>query len=57
MINPPEIPKTPWVKTTLKQSLKYILINYGLTKPKIITAIAQLKVPNIKAARWKKQIL
>ena len=57
MINPPKILKTPWIKTTLKQSLKYILINYGLTKPKIITAIAPLKVPNIKAAQWKKQTL
>ena len=41
----------------MKQSLKYILNNYGLTKPKIITAISPLKVPNIKAAKWKKQAL
>ena len=57
MINPPKIPKTPWIKITLQKSLKYILINYGLTKPKIITAIAPLKIPNIKASQWKKQIL
>ena len=57
MINPPKIPKTSRIKTTLQQSLKYILNNYGLTKPKIITAIAPLKIPNIKAAQWKKQTL
>ena len=27
VINPPKILKTPWIKTTLKQSLEYSLIN------------------------------